>query len=100
MLRFGEVGLAAQPGASFSYSNAGYNLLAGLVEVVSGKKFGAYVRERIYGPLAMADSCNHESAADQTRMSQVVRALGEGRWRVQRHPFEEPAIPFARGSGG
>lgn len=99
-MRFGEVGPAAEPGSSFSYSNAGYNLLAGLVEVVSGKKFGAYVRERIYEPLAMADSCNHESVADQARMSQVVRALGEDRWHVQWHPFEEPVIPFARGSGG
>jgi CubicO group peptidase (beta-lactamase class C family) len=99
-MRFGEVGPAAKPGESFSYSNAGYNLLAGLVEVVSGEKFGEYVRDRIYEPLGIADSFNHESEADPTRMSQVVRSLGEDRWHMQWHPFEEPAIPFARGSGG
>ena len=99
-MRFGAVGTAVEPGTSYSYSNAGYNLLAGLVEVVSGQSFPEFVQRQFYAPLGMKDSCNLESAADPARMPEVVRALGGGRWHVQWQPYGRPTIPFARGSGG
>ena len=44
------------PGAEYSYSNTGYNLLARIIEVQSGQSFRAYTEERIFGPLGMDDT--------------------------------------------
>jgi CubicO group peptidase (beta-lactamase class C family) len=48
--------LDAAPGERFSYSNLGYNLLALIVERVSGKSYGDFLQERIFGPLGMRSS--------------------------------------------
>ena len=45
-----------QPGAEYSYSNTGYNLLARIVEVVSEKTFANWTREYIFKPLNMSQS--------------------------------------------
>jgi hypothetical protein len=42
-----------QPGADFSYTNTGFNLLAILAERVSGKSFQDLSRESIFAPLGM-----------------------------------------------
>src|SRR5438046_8575945 len=44
------------PGAQFHYSNSAYGLLALIVEKVSGKTFPAFVKEKIFNPLGMANS--------------------------------------------
>lgn len=41
------------PGAEHLYSNAGYVLLAAIVERVSGKPLAAFAKERIFDPLGM-----------------------------------------------
>jgi CubicO group peptidase (beta-lactamase class C family) len=42
-----------EPGSQYSYSNTGYNLLAAIVEKVSGKSFREWTDERIFKPLKM-----------------------------------------------
>ena len=44
------------PGAEYSYSNSNYNLLAEIVERVSKQKFPAFLQERFFKPLGMANS--------------------------------------------
>lgn len=44
------------PGAAYSYSNTGYNLLARIIEVRSGESFRAYTEDRIFGRLGMANT--------------------------------------------
>lgn len=97
--RFGEIGPKEDPGRTYSYNNPGYNLLAGLVEVVSGMGFEDYCREHFYLPLGMSDTCNHETRADLGRMSVVARRKG-GRWVAGWSPGDPPTVPFVRGSGG
>jgi CubicO group peptidase (beta-lactamase class C family) len=41
------------PGSEYSYSNSGYNLLAIIVERVSGKTFAQYTRDAIFEPVGM-----------------------------------------------
>jgi CubicO group peptidase (beta-lactamase class C family) len=44
------------PGEAYSYTNSGYNLLAILVERVSGIPFAEFSRQRIFEPLGLADT--------------------------------------------
>lgn len=42
------------PGAEYTYSNTGYNLLAAVVERVSGQSFRRWTHERLFAPLGMS----------------------------------------------
>jgi CubicO group peptidase (beta-lactamase class C family) len=41
------------PGEYFSYCNTGYNLLAIIVERVTGQSFGGWMKDNVFGPLGM-----------------------------------------------
>lgn len=45
-----------RPGEKFSYANTNYQLLAAIVEAVSGQPFGDYVRDAIFRPAGMTSS--------------------------------------------
>lgn len=47
--------LLFEPGAHFNYSLC-HDVLGGLIEVVSGRKFREYLNENIFGPLDMRDT--------------------------------------------
>ena len=44
----------ARPGLRYRYSNAGYNLLAMVVETVSGQHFDDFLQKSIFAPLGMS----------------------------------------------
>ena len=48
--------LIQEPGASFLYSNTGYNLLELLIEEVTGRDFAEYMEEEVLLPLEMYES--------------------------------------------
>ena len=97
--RFSESPLVEPPGNKYSYNNAGYNILAGLIENLTGS-YKEHLRTRIYLPLGMSDSCNHESDADNNRMSTVFVRQENGTWKAGWKPHDGPDWPFPRGSGG
>ena len=47
--------LAFQPGAQWRYS-VGIDVAARLIEIISGRSLGAYLRERLFEPLSMTDT--------------------------------------------
>ncbi len=51
-----QKGLNFEPGERFQYNNAGFILLAEIIERVSGQSFTAFTQERIFTPLGMANS--------------------------------------------
>jgi CubicO group peptidase (beta-lactamase class C family) len=70
------------PGSKWQYSNSGYAVLAMIVEKVSGKPFGQFLRERIFVPLKM----NHSLAYERGKNEVPHRAYGytkdkDGTWR-------------------
>lgn len=82
------------PGTDWSYTNSGYNLLAVIVERVSGQSLASYTHDRIFAPLGM----NSTSWRDDFRRIVPGRAVAyerkAGEWR-QDMPFED-----AYGAGG
>lgn len=98
--RFGEIGADFPPGTSYSYNNPGFNTLGALIEVVSGESLEGFLAKRIYKPLGMRDSSNHESKADHDRMSTVYSRDDTGTWKVEWKPGDKPDYPFVRASGG
>ena len=48
--------LQFEPDSDFEYSNSNFFLLARIVEIVSGKSYNDFVRERIFEPLKMTHS--------------------------------------------
>jgi len=45
--------LQSAPGAEFSYSNIGYEVLGSLIEAISGQPLRDFMQQRIFGPLKM-----------------------------------------------
>jgi CubicO group peptidase (beta-lactamase class C family) len=50
-----DLPLTYQPGTSFEYSVA-IDVIARLVEVISGQRFDSFIQSRIFGPLGMVDT--------------------------------------------
>ena len=98
--RFGKIGAEVPPGTSYSYNNPGFNSLGAVIEVTSSMPLDEFFRERIYKPLGMRDSSNHESQADNDRMSTVYSRDDSGEWKIEWKPGDEPDYPFVRASGG
>ncbi|MDR3147977.1 MAG: beta-lactamase family protein [Treponema sp.] len=59
--------LLFEPGTRFRYSMC-FDVLGGLVEVVSGQRFGVYLKEHIFEPLGMKDT-GFEGPADPERLA-------------------------------
>jgi len=102
--KFGAEGPAEPPG-EYAYNNAGYNTLGAIIEVTSGQSLEAYLRSRIYDPLGMSDSLNHEDPAKLQRMATVYRGRrGRGGGPVTFTqgftPGDPPDYPVIRASGG
>ncbi len=53
---FRDLPLQFEPGERWAYCNSGYLLLGIVIERVSGKPYGKFLAERIFGPLGMADT--------------------------------------------
>ena len=83
-----------RPGHEYSYSNTGYNLLAILVDRVTGVPFAEFTRRRIFEPLGMADT---QWRDDHTRIvARRAQAYGtRGATFVIDMPFEN-----VHGNGG
>jgi CubicO group peptidase (beta-lactamase class C family) len=45
------------PGEKFSYSNSGYNILALVIESLSGNTYSAFIQKEIFQPCGLTNSC-------------------------------------------
>lgn len=71
--------LLFEPGTRWSYSLS-HDVLAALVEVVDGRRFSAYIRDEITGPLGMRDTGFELSDEDRSRLApqyEYMEALGK-----------------------
>ena len=59
-------------GLSYEYSNLGFTMLGYIIEKVTGKNYGAYIRENIWKPLNMEASWEF-SSIDDTKLAHGYR---------------------------
>ena len=99
-----DLPLAYHPGASWEYSVA-IDVLARLVEVISGQRFDAFIQSRILGPLGMVDtgfvvSDRHRLVAFYAG-ADPVDPMKPGLMRADALPYPGAYLrPFPRQAGG
>ena len=80
---------ASAPGTAFHYFDPNYQLLARLVEVVSGQPFDVYLREHVFTPLAMRDTL---SAMTSALPNQPTHQLAQGHIMAYGVPVSLPEL--------
>jgi CubicO group peptidase (beta-lactamase class C family) len=102
--RLSRAPLAADPGTRFGYDGAAIEVLARMVEVVSGQPFDAFLRERIFQPLGMRDTGFSVPAAQRGRVVDITTMGDDGRLRIADGPSaREPGAAlnaYPSGAGG
>ncbi len=63
-----------EPGTSWRYTSSGFNVAGVIVEVVTGQPFEAFLQDRLFTPLGMADTTFYPSASQQARLAHAYRA--------------------------
>lgn len=61
--------LLFEPGSDFSYSNAGINTAARIIEVVSGIPYEEFLQRRLFDPLGMSDTTFWPTEAQLARLA-------------------------------
>ena len=85
------------PGRAFHYFDPNYQVLARLVEVVSGQPFDAYLRQHVFRPLDMRDSVS----APTSMLPPQSNQLAQGHVIGYAVPVALPElVGFLGGSGG
>jgi CubicO group peptidase (beta-lactamase class C family) len=93
--------LVQPPGKKFLYSNAGYSLLAAVVEVVSDRSLGEFLRDEVLLPAGMRHTGFLLDAQDRQRLAHGYN--GDGDWGTSLdHPHAPDGGPWwnLRGNGG
>jgi len=93
--RFAAEPLEFQPGTRWTYSNTvAFDTLARIVEVVSGKTYDRFLRDRIFEPLGMHDTAHVLDAAQKQRFARRYDIAPNGL-----KPFERADPPSYFGGG-
>jgi CubicO group peptidase (beta-lactamase class C family) len=92
--------LLFKPGTGYEYSNAGYSLLAAIVELVSGQSYEMYLIEKVLKPAGMRETGYKIPAWNPARVAHGSR---EGQpWGTILERIQPPDAPYwaLRGNGG
>ncbi len=97
--RLGSVPLEFQPGTKWAYSaEAGIDILARIVEIVSGRKIDEFLRDRLFGPLGMKDSYFYPVKTLSPRIATLYQKTPEGLKKQNEMPFVNGT--YLSGGGG
>ncbi len=70
-LVYSQQPLEFEPGSKWAYCNAGIDALGRVIEVVSGKSFEDFLRDRVFVPLEMKDTTFYPSSEQLARLAQT-----------------------------
>lgn len=94
---FKDKPLNQNPGEGYSYSNSNHNLLAYIIEKVSGISYGKFLKENIFNPINMRDTGHRGNAAA------IIRDIASGYQPsgsigIEKAPFLDWSIKTGNGS--
>jgi CubicO group peptidase (beta-lactamase class C family) len=89
-----QQGINHDPGAAFSYTNSGYNLMAMLVERAANMSFADFTRRELFAPLGMTSTSWRDDFTRLVPGRAQAYAPAAGTWKLAM-PFE-----FVHGNGG
>jgi CubicO group peptidase (beta-lactamase class C family) len=99
--RLARLPLGHEPGAQFHYDGVPIQVVARLVEVVSGMPFDQYLQQRIFTPLKMVDTGFSVPAAKRARIAEMTTTDQDGKLAPGAVPAAgEPMNPYFSGAGG
>ena len=102
--RLSKVPLAVEPGTRFNYDGTQIEVLARVVEVVSGQSFDAFVQQRILSPLKMHDTGFSVAADRRDRIVDITVMGADGKLVLDDGPSAlHPGAmlnPYPSGAGG
>lgn len=75
--RLGLIPLQFQPGESFQYGTSA-DVLGAVIEVISGKTFGEFLKEEFFEPLDMEDTAFYVPENKQERLAKVYQRTEQG----------------------
>lgn len=90
--KLAKLPLHHNPGEKFTYSE-GLDVLGYLVEIVSGKPFDQFLRERLFEPLGMQDTWFYLPEAKSSRLVTIHRKAN-GKWEGFPTTFYDPNYPI------
>lgn len=73
VLNFAQTPLDAEPGTKHQYSNAGFNAVGHIIEVVGGVPYETFLDQRLFVPLSMKDTTFWPSEAQLKRLAKSYR---------------------------
>ena len=102
--RLARVPLAVEPGTRFSYDGTQLEVLARVVEVVSGQRFDGFLQQRLFDPLRMADTGFSVPVDKRDRIVDITVMGADGKLRLDDGPSAvDPGAmlnPYYSGAGG
>lgn len=99
---YGAAPLAFHPGDRYMYGFS-HDVLGGVLEAITGKRFGDYLKEEIFEPLGMRDTGFYLSEEQATRMAFIYRAEDGKLTKMEREGDDPPVTvrpDFESGGGG
>ncbi len=87
-----------EPGSRSQYSNAGFNVLARIIEVVSGQSYGDFLTDRFFGPLGMTGTRDGSGGADNAGSGLPGYVPGPGPDFILETPLDNLSLFTGSGS--
>ena len=84
-----------EPGSKHQYSNSGYLLLSYIIEKVSGKSYGDFVKENIFVPLGMKNSGLY---TNKEVLKKVANGYTDNAGKIENAQYVDMSIPSGAGA--
>jgi CubicO group peptidase (beta-lactamase class C family) len=98
--RLGATPLEFQPGSRWMYSASdGIDVLARVVEIVSGMPLNVFLKQRIFDPLDMPDTSHYPTDAQMARLVTAYQRTDEGLVETPNSLRMSSKVYFAGGGG-
>ena len=94
---FKNLPLEQEPGTGYCYSNSNYNVLAYIIEEISGERYGDFLRNHIFEPLGM-ENTGHPAKAETLLRNRAAGYAPTGIIGLEKAPFLDWTIKTGNGS--